>query len=170
MKGRKPKPTAIKKLQGNAGRRKLNDNEPSFPVSASVPAPAWLDEIGVLTWNWGLELMKAGRTWADVDLQALAKYCDVTSQWHKARAFISEKGQCYPLLDSQGEIRCFQQYPQVSIYRNLLNVMQKYETEFGWTPSSRSRLQVPGEEKPADPMEAFLSPAAFGAGQRAGEA
>ena len=28
QKGRKPKPTAIKKLEGNPGKRKLNQNEP----------------------------------------------------------------------------------------------------------------------------------------------
>lgn len=28
MAGRKPKPTAVKKLEGNPGKRKLNKNEP----------------------------------------------------------------------------------------------------------------------------------------------
>ncbi len=28
MAGRKPKPTAVKKLEGNPGKRKLNTNEP----------------------------------------------------------------------------------------------------------------------------------------------
>ena len=34
MAGRKPKPTAIKKLEGNPGKRKLNTKEP-------IPAKDW---------------------------------------------------------------------------------------------------------------------------------
>ena len=30
MAGRKPKPTALKKLEGNPGKRKLNTKEPVF--------------------------------------------------------------------------------------------------------------------------------------------
>lgn len=91
------------------------------------------------------------------DLEALAKYCDVFAQWWDAREFIAKHGQTYPLRDEKGNVRCVQQFPQVSIYRNLLAVMQKYEVEFGMTPSSRSRISLPGgDEAAADPMEDFL--------------
>ncbi len=41
MAGRKPKPTAVKKLEGNPGKRKLNDKEP-MPVKGMPTCPAWL--------------------------------------------------------------------------------------------------------------------------------
>ena len=41
MVGRKPKPTAIKKLEGNPGKRKLNSKEP-VPEKGMSACPDWL--------------------------------------------------------------------------------------------------------------------------------
>ena len=41
MAGRKPKPTAVKKLEGNPGKRKLNTKEPN-PGKGMPDCPAWL--------------------------------------------------------------------------------------------------------------------------------
>ena len=40
-KGRKPKPTAMKLLEGNPGKRPLNVHEP-IPPKGTVKCPAWL--------------------------------------------------------------------------------------------------------------------------------
>ena len=39
--GRKPKPTALKLLEGNPGKRPLNGREP-VPPRAALKCPAWL--------------------------------------------------------------------------------------------------------------------------------
>ena len=39
--GRKPKPTALKVLEGNPGKRPLNDREP-VPPKGTLKCPAWL--------------------------------------------------------------------------------------------------------------------------------
>ena len=41
MAGRKPKPTALKKLEGNPGKRKLNTKEP-VPAKGMPEGPKWL--------------------------------------------------------------------------------------------------------------------------------
>lgn len=41
MAGRKPKPTAVKKLEGNPDKRKLNKNEP-VPTKGMPECPDWL--------------------------------------------------------------------------------------------------------------------------------
>ena len=41
MAGRKPKPTALKKLEGNPGKRKLNKKEP-IPGKEMPDCPQWL--------------------------------------------------------------------------------------------------------------------------------
>ena len=40
--GRKPKPTEQKRIEGNPGKRPLPDDEPQLPVEAPDP-PEWLD-------------------------------------------------------------------------------------------------------------------------------
>lgn len=42
LQGRKPKPTALKILEGNPGKRKLNAKEPT-PLKKAPKCPAWLD-------------------------------------------------------------------------------------------------------------------------------
>lgn len=41
MAGRKPKPTAVKKLEGSPGKRKLNKKEP-VPSKGMPECPDWL--------------------------------------------------------------------------------------------------------------------------------
>ena len=41
MAGRKPKPAAVKKLEGNPGKRKLNTKEP-IPAKGMPACPDWL--------------------------------------------------------------------------------------------------------------------------------
>ena len=43
--GRKPTPTALKVLEGNPGKRKLNDNEPR-PDKKAPSCPKWLEPSG----------------------------------------------------------------------------------------------------------------------------
>ena len=43
MAGRKPKPTAVKKLEGNPGKRKLNTKEP-VPAKGMPACPGEVDE------------------------------------------------------------------------------------------------------------------------------
>ena len=50
-----------------------------------------------------------------------------------------------------------QQWPQVSIANKALQNIKAFGTEFGLTPSSRGRLEVPGASEGDDPMEALLS-------------
>ena len=41
--GRKPKPTALKVLEGNPGKRPLNENEPK-PENKAPRCPSWLEQ------------------------------------------------------------------------------------------------------------------------------
>ena len=53
MAGRKPKPTAVKKLEGNPGKRKLNTKEP-VPAKGMPDCPEWLlpEAMRVLVSPW----------------------------------------------------------------------------------------------------------------------
>ena len=49
QRGRKPKPTAIKILEGNPGKRQLNKYEPS-PDKLAPECPDWLSEEAKAEW------------------------------------------------------------------------------------------------------------------------
>jgi len=48
--GRKPKPTAIKVLEGNPGKRSLNTQEPK-PRKKAPRCPPWLEEEAKKEWK-----------------------------------------------------------------------------------------------------------------------
>jgi len=48
--GTKPKPTALKVLEGNPGKRPLNENEPKPEPKAPV-CPKWLDNYAHKVWE-----------------------------------------------------------------------------------------------------------------------
>ena len=50
MAGRKPKPTALKKLEGNPGKRELNTKEP-VPEKGMPDCPKWLLSEAKVEWN-----------------------------------------------------------------------------------------------------------------------
>lgn len=50
QRGRKPKPTAVKVLEGNPGKRSLNTNEPK-PQKKTPRCPAWLEAEAKKEWK-----------------------------------------------------------------------------------------------------------------------
>ncbi len=80
-----------------------------------------------------------------VDGDAAAIYAQTFSRWRAAEEFLAKHGEVYPIRDTNGQIKCMQQFPQVSIARNLLLVLRAYQQEFGLTPAARSRISLPAE-------------------------
>lgn len=74
MAGRKPKPTALKKLEGNPGKRKLNTKEP-IPAKGMLNCPEWLLPEAKKEWERLADLMNQMGVLTEVDMAAFAAYC-----------------------------------------------------------------------------------------------
>ena len=74
MAGRKPKPTAMKKLEGNPGKRKLNTKE-SVPAKGMPACPDWLMPEAKKEWERLAKLMNQMGVLTEVDMAAFAAYC-----------------------------------------------------------------------------------------------
>ena len=137
QRGRKPKPTAMKVLEGNPGKRSLNTGEPK-PEKKAPRCPAWLEEhLGILT---------------EIDMAAFAGYCQAYARWKEAEEFITQHGTIVKTPSGY-----WQQVPQVSIAQTYLKIMNKFCEQFGLTPSARSRITSDmGEDKQNDEMELLL--------------
>lgn len=140
--GRKPKPTAVHKLQGNPSKKKLdNTNEPRPKTRPEMPyglkthspmvAKLWeqhapeMERLGLLT---GLDV-GAYRLLLQHYLFALqaAKQVDVDGMFR---------------LDENGVER---KHPGMQVFRDNSEMYRKWASEFGLTPSSRSRLKMEPE-------------------------
>lgn len=154
-KGRKPKPTAIKLLEGDRGkgRRPLNPNEP-IPPKGEIECPDWLLDDAKLEWARLAPSLEAMGVLTMADLAAFMGYCQAYARWKEAEEFIQQHG-----LVFQTPSGYVQQVPHVSIAQQNLKVMQSFATEFGLTPSSRSRIIAmngDGAKLEEDPMENIL--------------
>ena len=70
--GRKPKPTALKKLEGNPGKRKLNTKEP-IPAKGMPNCPEWLLPEAKKEWERLADLMNQIGVLTEVDMAAFAE-------------------------------------------------------------------------------------------------
>ena len=151
--GRKPKPTAIKVLEGNPGKRELNLLEP-IPPKGDLTCPDWLEDEAKAEWERLAPSLEAMGVLTTADLMAFAGYCQAYARWREAEEFISRHGSIF-----QTPSGYVQQVPQVSIAQQNLRIMQSFCSEFGLTPATRSRIIAANGGNDAasdDPMEQLL--------------
>lgn len=148
MRGRKPKPTRIKEVEGNPGRRPLNLREPKpdFPPGLPEP-PEHLGPHARKEWSRAGKLLLDSRILTVADLPALEAYCVIYGRWSEAERNLQRsglvvrvKGQPFPQLN-----------PFLIVANQCLKQMRAFLVEFGMTPSSRVRIAA--EEKPIEPGE-----------------
>ena len=147
MRGRKKKPTAILKLQGNPGKRPLNKNEPK--IKGGYPScPNHLR--GAARWEWERmqKHMESLNMVTPVDRAALAMYCQAYGRWVKAEREVERLGEVYKT--KSGNVI---QSPYLGIANRAMELAHKFLSEFGMTPASRARLSVPHIED--DEMKAW---------------
>lgn len=135
MTGRKPKPTRLKEIQGNPGKRALNDDEPkpTLPVKrprgmAPKPRKAWdeiapdLERVGVMT------------GWDTFALRLLVEHYTIAIE---AVGELREMGLFAPARDG------VKKNPAATVFKENAVAALRVMTEFGMTPSSRSKLHLP---------------------------
>lgn len=151
--GRKPKPTEKKKLEGNPGKRKLNDKEPKPPVVIPDP-PKHFEGEALAEWKRITGELQTLRLVSNIDRAALVSYCQAWADYVKACDTIEDEGEV--ITSEKGGLY---QNPWVSIKNSAMDRMVRISAEFGMTPSSRTRLKVetPTEE---DEMKKMLMSAA----------
>ena len=139
--GRKPKPTALRILEGKPGHRPLNLREPQ-PLRGIPPRPECLDEIARQEWaRVTVELDRLGLL-TQVDMAPLASYCQAFSRWYQAEEWIKRKRMVFTTPNG-----FLQKRPEVTIAHEAMRLMHRFAVEFGLTPSARTRLSVEGRNK-----------------------
>lgn len=148
MKGRKPKPTQIKLVSGNPGRRPLPKGEANPPRELPRP-PAFIQGTARKEW-WriGRLLYDAGLL-TKIDAPALTAYCQTYARWCEAEEEIRRTGTV--IKSTKGQ-------PMMSPFLKVANIAwqqwTRMLTEFGMTPSSRPRAAVTAPKK-LNPFEEF---------------
>ncbi len=142
--GRPRKPTALKLLEGNPGKRAINNDEPKLP-SAESAAPKGLAGRALAVWNGLASDMTTAGMLKSGDTHTLRVFCEVVADTEKFTALCRKVG------------------PENSVklgYVKRLDMLRKQLREFsgilGLNPSSRSAIKVTPAEPKNDPAADFI--------------
>ena len=145
--GPPPKPTALRRLQGNPGKRAYPDQEPQPPTSletyTQVPEELAGNARAVLEWNRLAPMLHKVRVLTDADRSALIAVCLEWSRYVDASAKVASLGLIvkapsgYPM-----------QNPYLAIANKALQLSSRLWQELGLTPAARTRVReaAPGDD------------------------
>lgn len=136
MRGRKPKPTSLKLLEGNPGKRPIHGREPQ-PPGSQPSCPAHLSPTAKAEWKRLAQTLNRIGLLTQVDRAALAAYCQCYGRWVEAERKLAETPAL--LKTPAGYV---QPSPWLGIANKQLELMAKFMAELGLTPSARSRVTV----------------------------
>lgn len=137
--GRKAKPTARKRAEGNPGRRKLNAAEPLVPLELILPAY----DLGANgTERWG-ELIRLGAQWITsaeaAELTDLANIEGWLCKW--GPNFEALPPVVREMRGKGGAI--IKTNPALAPYRQQMNLARLLRSHLGFDPASRQALTAP---------------------------
>jgi P27 family predicted phage terminase small subunit len=143
VRGQKPKPAVQKKLEGNPGKRKIDDLLEFEPCKSMAP-PAFLDAIAKSEWRRVAKYLISKGVLTAPDRTALVLYCSCWSQLVESTKIIHKEGL---IVSVRGETKA---HPAARMRFNAITQLRQLCIEFGMTPSARGRIQIPGDVKDDD--------------------
>lgn len=143
MKGRKPKPTALRVLEGNPGKRPINKNEPK-PKPLAPTTSSWMSaEAKKLRKQLAPKLENMGLL-TEVDGPAFDFMITHYALAAEAAAMIKRDG----IIDESKPT--LKAHPAMKILKDNSAAFLRYASSFGLTPAERSRLNLAAPEEDDD--------------------
>jgi P27 family predicted phage terminase small subunit len=153
MRGRKPKPTVLRVVTNNAGRRPFNDAEPVH-VPLDVVCPSELvDDVARAEWTRGIvPAIEIGQITAADRTLAIA-HCELWATWRSQLADAARHGH----VIAAGVNKYPMPNPARVMANKTLQLLAKVDAELGLSPTSRTRVQTQGRLQPGNPLDRFLT-------------
>jgi P27 family predicted phage terminase small subunit len=140
MAGRKPKPTNLKILEGNPGKRPLNLAEPQ-PERGAI-CPDWLSDRGQQEWQRLASILENCGILTAADQNTLAAYCEAFANYVNA----TQKVQRLDSLVEKGS-HGTKVAAIVNAQRIYADQMLKWGSKLGLSASDRTGLKVTDKPK-----------------------
>lgn len=141
MRGRRPTPTHLKVVTGNPGRRPIKDTVE--PEVEAPPCPAHLSAEAKAEWGRIVPELMGLRLLSQMDMAALAMYCQCYGRWQYAEQVLS--GAIAEMQDQASMVIASPngfpvQSPWLNIANRAMEQCKSFLVEFGMSPSSRARI------------------------------
>jgi len=156
VRGRKPKPVELKRLEGNPGKRPL-PNSPKYPRLTEHP-PDELPPLGKSLWRRLMQEFSLTNLLQKTDREALLALCDLYAVYCENMKLVREHGALVKSKGHNQERAAIMVSPAWRVARDALREMEQLWARFGLTPADRTRFDLPEREDPDDPLLALLTP------------
>ena len=147
--GRRPKPTALKIIEGNRGRRPLNDLEPQ-PEAGAPECPGWLHKWAKEMWEWVVPQLEVMGIIGRCDIVDLVALCQSWARWRQAEELLDTEGLTYQsliMLDNEGKPVSadaakilMKEHPASKIANRERTACMRAASNLGLTPTMRAKL------------------------------
>lgn len=155
MAGRRPKPTHLKLVTGNPGKRTLNRAEPS-PARGVPEQPGHLSPGAKVAWEKFSSLLDKMGVLTEADGAALEQVSEIYAEIVSLRADIAINGRFQTVLTKSGD-EMERLRPSYSALMDADRRLKAWLVEFGVTPAARGKVKVNGAaEKQEDPSSAYF--------------
>ena len=138
------KPTLIRLLEGNRGKRPIPQNEAKVPPSMPQP-PEWLDDVARAEWNRVAPTLYQVGLLTALDLGALTAYVTAWSRYVKAEealaALAAEEEDHGGLVATTANGNAVQ-HVLVGVARRASADVVRTAAAFGMTPASRAGVEA----------------------------
>ena len=142
--GRKPKPTYLKLLEGEVNKHRINQDEPK-PHPVAPKAPKWLSREARTEWRRLAPELEALGILTGLDMAMFAAYCAAFGKLVWAEKMIKagrKRNEDAGGMITKTPTGAFQTVPYVWIYNKSLEQIRSFGSEFGLSPSSRTKIRV----------------------------
>lgn len=154
MPGPPPKPTTLKLVGGNAGKRAINHNEPK-PKAERPKVPAYLSPKAKTAFKNVSTLLEDMGVLTIADGMALEMMCSAYAEWRDLRKIIDKEGVTYWTTGSSGD-EVIKARPEVAMASDAWKRVKSMAAEFGLTAASRTKISVAEKEK-IDPLAEYMA-------------
>ena len=136
--GRKPKPAALKLIEGNRGKRPIEPEIDAPPVN-DLTCPEHLTGYAAEAWNYYAPKLKPLKLLSELDVQALIALCRAFQRWRQAEDQLDTLGDDWIIETTKGTKQIS---PLVRESRQLSKTFFDYLSSFGLTPAARAGLKI----------------------------
>lgn len=153
--GRKPTPTHLRLVSGNPGRRPINKSEPK-PLRTLPSPPAHVSDKAREIWGRLSVILDDMGVLTTADTLALEVLAEAYADWLGARDALEEFGSRYYETVNQTGGVMHRAHPAVAVMQDADKRIKAWLSEFGLTPSARSRVSGNGEKDTSSAEEKYF--------------
>ncbi len=137
MAGRPRKPTQLKAVEGNRGKRAINHQEPDPDYLVDLNAPSHLSKGAVVIWDEVAPKLRDARLLTEIDVSVLCMACESLSSYRMAVEQCADN----PLVDSAntgGKVLSQWKIVEAMSFKQAMSALQ----QLGMSPAARTRVSI----------------------------